>query len=88
MSTFKSNGFRPGVYRHYKGNKYLAYEVAKHSESHEDHVVYRCLYGEKGLWLRPLSMFLESVEVNGVSVPRFEWVAEISLVAGEDHALS
>jgi hypothetical protein len=62
----------PGRYRHYKGNEYEVVGVARHSETHERLVVYRPLYGDGGLWVRPLAMFLESVVVDGRPVPRFE----------------
>lgn len=71
-----ASSIKPGVYRHYKGNLYLIYELAKHSETCEELVVYRCLYGERDLWVRPLSMFKESVVLNGHELPRFEWVAD------------
>jgi hypothetical protein len=61
----------PGIYRHYKGNTYQVLGVAKHSETEEDLVVYRALYGEWGLWVRPLKMFSEKVEVEGKLVSRF-----------------
>lgn len=61
----------PGLYRHYKGNDYEVIGVARHSETREALVIYRALYGERGLWVRPLAMFLESVEVSGARVPRF-----------------
>ena len=61
----------PGIYRHYKGNSYHVLGVAKHSETEEDLVVYRALYGEWGLWVRPLEMFSENVEVEGKLVSRF-----------------
>lgn len=61
----------PGIYRHYKGNTYQVLGVAKHSETEEDLVVYRALYGEWGLWVRPLEMFSENVEVEGKLVSRF-----------------
>ena len=64
---------RPGIYRHYKGNLYQVLEVAMHSETREKLVVYRPLYGERALWVRPLSMFVEEVVVDGVRVPRFAW---------------
>lgn len=67
---------RAGVYRHYKGNLYRVYEVAIHSESLEELVVYRPLYGEGKLWVRPLAMFSETVEIDGVDVKRFEWVSD------------
>lgn len=62
----------PGIYRHYKGNLYEVFGTARHSESEEPLVVYRALYGEYGLWVRPLEMFCESVEVHGEPVPRFK----------------
>jgi len=61
----------PGTYRHYKGNLYEVVDVARHSETEEQLVVYRALYGERGLWVRPLAMFEETVIVDGVEVPRF-----------------
>ena len=61
----------PGLYRHYKGNDYEVLGVATHSETEEVVVVYRALYGEFGLWVRPLTMFEESVEIDGVVTPRF-----------------
>lgn len=61
----------PGRYRHYKGNYYEVIGTARHSETDEPMVVYRPLYGEGGLWVRPEAMFLEQVEVDGVLQPRF-----------------
>ena len=61
-----------GRYRHYKGNEYLVLGVARHSETGEELVVYRPEYGERGLWVRPLAMFLETVVVDGHPRPRFE----------------
>jgi len=65
-----------GRYRHYKGNDYEVLGVAKHSETEEEVVVYRALYGKRGLWVRPLDMFFETVVVQGRSQPRFQFVAE------------
>jgi hypothetical protein len=59
-------------YRHFKGKEYLVFHIAKHSETLEELVVYQALYGEKGIWVRPLDMFLGQVEVNGMLVNRFE----------------
>jgi hypothetical protein len=61
----------PGRYRHYKGNEYAVIGVARHSETEERLVVYRCLYGDFSLWVRPLAMFQETVVVDGREVPRF-----------------
>lgn len=63
-----------GIYRHYKGNLYQVLHTAKHSETEEVLVVYRCLYGEYDVWVRPLDMFVETVEVDGKQVDRFELV--------------
>jgi hypothetical protein len=65
---------KPGRYRHYKGPYYQVIDVAQHSESGEELVVYRPLYGEGKLWVRPLAMFLEQVEHDGKLQPRFAWV--------------
>ncbi len=64
----------PGIYEHYKGNRYEVFNVARHSETEEHLVVYRCLYGDYSWWVRPLEMFTETVEVNGKSVERFTLV--------------
>lgn len=65
----------PGRYRHYKGGEYYVYEVATHSETEELVVVYRPLYGEAALWVRPLAMFVEVIEFEGKSRARFEFVS-------------
>jgi hypothetical protein len=62
---------RPGRYRHFKGNEYEVVGVARHSETQELLVVYRPLYGDGGLWVRPLAMFTETVSHEGKEVPRF-----------------
>lgn len=66
---------KPGRYRHYKGNEYEVVGLARHSETLEPLVVYRALYGEYGLWVRPREMFLESVDVDGKRLPRFARIA-------------
>ncbi len=65
---------RPGLYRHYKGNDYRVIGLARHSESLEPLVVYQALYGERGLWVRPAAMFVETIEHAGQRVPRFRRV--------------
>jgi hypothetical protein len=59
-------------YRHFKGNEYLVLHLAKHSETREELVVYQALYGERGIWVRPLDMFLEQIERDGKIVNRFD----------------
>ncbi|MCS6304911.1 MAG: DUF1653 domain-containing protein [Nitrospira sp.] len=66
----------PGVYRHYKGQQYELLGVARHSETEEEFVVYRALYGDRDLWIRPLAMFTERIKQGGVSVPRFSRIEE------------
>lgn len=66
----------PGRYHHFKGKDYEVIGVAKHSETQEELVVYRALYGEGGLWVRPASMWSESVEHNGQFVQRFTKIEE------------
>jgi len=65
-----------GCYRHYKGNMYEVYMTVQHSETEEWMVVYKALYGEQGMWVRPYEMFVEKVEVEGVMVPRFTKVSD------------
>ena len=68
----------PGRYRHYKGGEYEVLLEARHSETQEWLVVYRALYGDCGVWVRPQAMFCEMVEVDGVDRPRFELVDAVS----------
>ncbi|MCO4793030.1 MAG: DUF1653 domain-containing protein [Bacteriovoracaceae bacterium] len=72
--TIKKNG----LYRHYKGNNYLLLDVVRHSETLEEMVFYKCLYeNELGdLWVRPLSMFIENVTIDGKEIPRFEYIGD------------
>ena len=67
---------RPGRYRHFKGGEYQVIGVARHSETMEEVVVYRALYGEGGLWVRPAGMWLETVERDGQCQPRFAYLGE------------
>lgn len=70
---------KAGRYRHYKGSDYQVYEVATHSEDESQLVVYRPLYGERKLWVRPLAMFLENVTLaDGTLVPRFEYIEPLT----------
>ena len=68
--------FRPGRYRHFKGNDYELLYLAKHSETQEEMVVYRALYGEHGVWVRPASMWSEVVERDGRRMKRFSYIGE------------
>lgn len=63
---------QPGRYRHYKGKDYEVLGVARHSETEDEFVVYRALYGDRNLWIRPAAMFLETVLVEGQTCPRFQ----------------
>jgi len=66
-----SQTIQPGRYRHYKGKDYQVLGCARHTETEEEFVVYRALYGEGGLWVRPKAMFLESVVTGAITTPRF-----------------
>lgn len=74
--TENKQQIRPGRYRHYKGKDYQVLDLARHSETEEWLVVYRCLYGDHSLWVRPLSMFRETVELAGEQVPRFSRIGD------------
>ena len=67
---------KPGVYRHFKGNEYRLLCVARHSETLEPMVVYQALYGDRGGWVRPLSMWDETVERDGAVYKRFTYIGE------------
>ena len=67
---------KPGRYRHFKGKEYEVLGVARHSETEEELVVYRALYGDFGLWVRPVSMWNETVERDGKSFCRFTYIRE------------
>ncbi len=67
-----------GIYQHYKGNLYQVLHTAQHSETEEALVVYRCLYGEYGVWVRPLSMFSETITRDGKEMPRFELIKTLA----------
>ncbi|MBE6878006.1 MAG: DUF1653 domain-containing protein [Ruminococcaceae bacterium] len=72
----KNMSLEPGKYRHFKGNEYEVLYIAKHSETLEEMVVYRALYGEKGVWVRPLGMFCEEITRDGRTFKRFEKIDE------------
>ena len=67
---------KPGKYRHFKGKEYELIGTARHSETLEPMVVYRALYGDGGLWVRPAAMWSEQVERDGYSGPRFRFIGE------------
>ncbi len=70
--TSATDMIKPGRYRHYKGNEYEVIGIAKHSETLEPMVVYRPLYGEGGMWVRPAAMFAGDIVIGGKTLPRFE----------------
>ena len=76
LSGKKEEPVRPGRYRHFKGNEYEVLYTAKHSETLEPMVVYRAMYGERGVWVRPASMWNETVERDGVTYRRFTWIGD------------
>jgi len=65
-----------GIYRHYKGNQYEVIGFAKHSETLEEMVIYKALYGEYSTWVRPLSMWENLIEIDGKIVKRFEYIGD------------
>jgi hypothetical protein len=72
--TENSHMIQKGIYLHYKNLRYEVLDCVRHSESLEWLVLYKALYGEQGLWVRPLAMFKENVTLNGVEQPRFKWL--------------
>ena len=71
-----NESIRPGRYRHFKGMEYRVLGIARHSETCEEMVVYQALYGEHGLWVRPASMWNETVERDGQVYQRFTYIGE------------
>ena len=67
---------KSGKYRHFKGNEYEVLYIAKHSETGEDMIVYRALYGDFGIWVRPASMWNEVIERDGKKIQRFTYIGE------------
>ena len=78
MPQKNQNTVPQGIYRHYKGSLYQVLHTAQHSETEESLVVYRCLYGEYGVWVRPLAMFSETVMTDDKEVPRFELIKALA----------
>ena len=72
----ENNMLKLGKYRHYKGDEYEVIGIAKHSETLEELVVYRALYGNLDLWVRPLKMFTEEVRFDGKKIPRFKYIGK------------
>lgn len=68
-----NTALKPGIYRHFKGNRYEVIDLVKHSETEETLVLYRALYGERGLWVRPLAMFIGNKQLDDKMVPRFSY---------------
>ena len=67
---------KKGIYRHFKGQLYEVLDIATHSETEEQLVIYKALYGERGIWARPLAMFSDTLERDGKRQQRFTWVEE------------
>lgn len=65
-----------GRYRHFKGNEYQVLYIARHSETLEPMIVYQALYGERGIWVRPASMWNETIERDGNTHKRFEYLGD------------
>ncbi|MFY8328627.1 DUF1653 domain-containing protein [Pseudoalteromonas sp. ZZD1] len=75
-TAIKPLSLKSGLYQHYKGPQYKVLHVATHSETEEQLVIYQALYGEYGIWARPLSMFLETVKKDGQIIPRFAYLGD------------
>lgn len=67
---------KKGIYEHYKGNRYEVIDTARHSETEELLVLYRTLYGDETLWVRPFNMFFEQVNIDGVMQERFKFIGK------------
>ena len=67
---------KTGIYEHYKGNRYEVVDTVRHSETEELLVLYRALYGDEGLWVRPYTMFFETVLFNEKQTPRFQYIGK------------
>ncbi len=69
-----TNTIKKGIYQHFKGQKYEVLDLATHSETGEQYVVYKALYGDFGTWIRPLDMFTETIERDEKEIKRFEFI--------------
>ena len=67
---------KTGIYEHYKGNRYEVIDTVRHSETEELMVLYRTLYGDEDLWVRPYNMFFENVTINEKETPRFKYIGK------------
>ncbi|MDD2790906.1 MAG: DUF1653 domain-containing protein [Sulfurimonas sp.] len=67
---------KTGIYEHYKGNRYEIIDTVRHSETEELMVLYRALYGDEGLWVRPYTMFFETITINSKEIPRFRYIGK------------
>ncbi len=67
---------KTGIYEHYKGNRYNVIDTVRHSETEELMVLYRALYGDNGLWVRPYTMFFEEVKIDEKMIPRFKYIGD------------
>lgn len=76
MNNVLKPPLEPGYYQHYKGAYYQVIDCARHSETEQWLVIYRALYGDFGLWARPLDMFTENVEIAGELLPRFQYLGQ------------
>lgn len=81
------NTIKPGIYEHYKGKLYQVYGVCRHSETEEEMVVYRTLYGDYSLWVRPYQMFCESICIDGITRPRFRWLRDADEKTGSNRQI-
>ena len=72
----EAQSLKKGVYEHYKKMRYRVIGVAHHSETLEEMVIYKALYGDGGYWIRPLLMFMENVHIEGKDIPRFTYISE------------
>lgn len=68
------DAIKKGKYRHFKGKEYEVLGVGRHSETDEKYVIYQALYGDRQLWIRPIGMFTETIEKDGSTIPRFEFI--------------